>query len=253
MALSTFTNRSILAASIISVLGWMSPAQAIVLNGDFSNNLNQWETTGDVSISNGQALLTTASSTLEDDYPEPAGQFNFSGTEVIPIGELETFVGVNPLELGEYAIEGSALKQTFTVQAGDILSFSWQFLTNEETPDLFGTNDAAFIILKNLNSSSNVIRLADTNGVFSPSTTLGFSAATGVNTFKSQSLTAGNYILALAIAGDGDNNVTSALLVDNVKTQPGNAEPVPEPESILGLGTAICLFILKKMQLKKMK
>jgi hypothetical protein len=29
------------------------------------------------------------------------------------------------------AIEGSAIKQTFTANAGQTLSFSWNFLTNE--------------------------------------------------------------------------------------------------------------------------
>jgi hypothetical protein len=250
MALSTFTNRAILAASIISVLAWMNPSQAAILNGGFSNGLSQWETTGDVSIFEDKALLTNASSTLEDDFPAPAGEFNFSGTEVSYIGDLETFVGVNPFDLGEYATEGSALKQAFTAQAGDILSFNWKFLTNEEIPDVFGTNDAAFVILKNLDSAiSTVIRLGDTNGVFgSPSTNLGFAAETGMNIFKSQPLAAGNYLLGFAIVDDFDTSVTSALLVGDVKLQSDSTRTVPEPAMTLGLGAALGLLVLQKLQ-----
>ncbi|AFY48167.1 hypothetical protein Nos7524_2325 [Nostoc sp. PCC 7524] len=249
MTLSTFTNRAILT-SIISVLGWVTPAQAAILNGGFSNGLSQWETTGDVSIFQGQALLTNASSTLEDDFPEPAGKFNFSSTEVSYIGDLETFVGVNPFDLGEYATEGSALKQTFTAQAGDILSLNWKFLTNEETPDVFGTNDAAFVILKNLDSAiSTVIGLGDTNGVFgSPSTNLDFLAETGMNIFKSQPLAAGNYLLGFAIVDDFDTSVTSALLVGDVKLQSDITRTVPEPAMTLSLGAAFGLLVLQKLQ-----
>ncbi|MEQ8974822.1 MAG: hypothetical protein RIE73_31100 [Coleofasciculus sp. C1-SOL-03] len=154
MSISTFLQQKTASLAILlsfSSLALTTPSQAAILNGGFEDNLTDWMTVGDVSTQtdafnatptqgNSQALLTTASSTFPDDSPQPTGTFNFSGNEPATVGTpggLEDFLG---LPLGSlpgsngfftFPFEGSALKQTFSAQAGDVLSFDWNFLTND--------------------------------------------------------------------------------------------------------------------------
>jgi hypothetical protein len=243
MFTSSFAQRSIWITSIAGLISSGSvlcptTAQAAIINGDFSSGLIGWSSSGDVSIVGGQALLTTASSTQPDDFPDPTGTFNFSGDQVSDINPLETFLGVNPLDLGATATEGSGLKQQFTALAGERLSFSWQFLTNEDTPDAGFSNDAAFITLINLSTATPTITLlADTNSIFgAPTSGLGFAAETGTFTFRTGPLAAGNYLLGFSVIDDSDTSITSALLIGNVKTQ---TETVPEPVTTVGSLLAI--------------
>ena len=93
---------------------------------------------------------------------------------------LETFLGLavgtlDALSAGDVT-EGSAIKQTLTVSAGDSLSFDWNFLTNEDTPDFF--NDMAFY---SITDGTGAVLIADTfSAGFSGSGTV-FDEETGYN------------------------------------------------------------------------
>ena len=111
------------------------------------------------------------------------------------------------------ATQGSAIRQTVTVAAGTELSFDWNFLTDQDTPDA-AHNDFALVSI-----SPGTISLADTYSVFAPSAT-SFIEETGFNTFRYTFAEAGTYTVAIAVADAGDPSVDSGLLIDKPDLQP---------------------------------
>jgi len=232
----TILHNTLLAAAV--ALAFAAPAQAVT-NGSFESALTGWSAIGDVSIDNifvsqGNVgvLLGTASIDFEDDAPLlGAGQANFSGISAAPVGTVggvEDFIGLPMGGLdpdaanGIAAFEGSAIKQSFAVNAGDKLSFDWQFATIDPWQ-----GDYAFVTI-----NQTAYRLGDLASVSGVQNDIGFSTPA---TFSYTFTASGNVTLALGVVDVQDYNGTSALLVDNVQLA-----PVPEPESyamlLAGLG-----------------
>ena len=260
MSNSTFLNRatfniSFLSLFSFSILAFASPSQAVSL-GSFEGTTPfiDWEVSGDVSQQGtfpgipptdgiSQALLTTASTTVGDDLPDAVpGTFNFSGNDPTLAGTnpvLESFLGldVGALDLNSpsvQAIEGSAIKRTFTAQAGDILSFDWQFLTNDGEFLDFGPRDQAFVALYPVGSPSAPVTIATSIDVL-PASGTDFAHEVG-DRFTSTPLDAGDYFLGLGVVDGLGTDKTSALLVDNVLlTSPPSPSKIPEPTSVIGL------------------
>jgi opacity protein-like surface antigen len=166
---------------------------------------------GDVLAAGGSYTLTTAFN-ADDDAP-----FNISGSPAAWIDTLELAAGLpfHALDLGdEPAYEGSLVSQSFAVQAGDTLGFSWSFSTQET---LF--QDQAFVVL-----NGQLITLATRSNP-------GTVPAAFSHTFTSS----GTATLAFGVVDTGDFNGVSTLAVSNV-----TLAPVPEPASWLmalaGLG-----------------
>lgn len=215
----------------------ISPAFAVT-NGSFENGLNGWETLGDVASIDFQltdgvasALLTTASVDFEDDYPAAAGEFNGSGLPAAEVGVpdgIEDFVGLaigalDPdLDNGVAAYEGSAMRQSFSINAGDTLYFDWVLGSVD-----FLNPDYAFVVIDGL-----FTRLGDTGDLVNFDNGIGYTAPT---TFSHIFTLGGEITLAFGVVDVGDYNGSSALLVDNVRIA-----PVPEPETwamlLAGLG-----------------
>lgn len=179
----------------------LSAQSATVTNGDFQAGFGGWETTGTTNASAGEALLGTnlgiSDSSLE----------SFLG---LAAGTLDSLGNGN-------ATNGSAIKQTIAVKAGDILTFDWKFSTDDYLP----FNDFSFFSI-----SSNVLELADINLV-------GNYGATALETLSYKFHNAGSYTLGFGVVNVSDTVGNSQLLVDNVKIN--SAASVPEPASILGL------------------
>jgi hypothetical protein len=158
--------------------------------------------------------------------------------------ELETFLELSSESLTSLgAIEGSAIKQIITVNAGDSLSFDWNFLSDDFQNDDY--NDFAFFSL------TNITKLANT---FSPTV---FSFSRLFNQTEYQSYTynfqvAGTYALGFGVADVGDDTVNSALLVDNLKLY-NIPQAIPEPGSIYGICIAIKLGFCLKNKMGKSK
>ena len=200
-------------------------ASADFVNGGFeSGGLSGWQSIGTGEVVSGgfgippaagifQALLTN----------HPAGSLGVS------VGQVEAFLGVSSGaldSLGSGSVtQASALKQTITANAGDIISFSWNFLTNED-PLSAGTNDFAFFSIVPGTPST----LANTFSSLSPSSSSIFSFDSGYSVFTVQILSAGTYTVGFGVADSGDTDISSALLLDNVKL---TTSAVPEPTSIL--------------------
>lgn len=222
------------AAALLAAGVLAAPAHAAVVNGNFGAGLTGWATLGDVAAVNG-ATLTTASLDV-DDAPAGAAAFNVSGTAAAPVGVpggVESFVGL-PLggldpdpASGSWAFEGSALKQTLAVKAGDTLSFDWLFSSQEDP--LAGMNDFAFVLI-----GQSLFTLAD---VFGGATGSHFSTTFGAD---------GNVDLAFGIVDVNDYVGTSSLSLANIRLAAANQ--LPEPGSLaLGLG-GLALLARRKLQ-----
>lgn len=177
--------------------------------GDFSG----WTTLGSTNIKtvaygsnppegNFQSLLSTGGTAFNDSI-------------------VEKFLGLNAGSLNKLeksATSGSALQQTFTAKAGDVLTFDWNFLTNEVLPPI-NYSDFAFVSINSQSDpSSNILsELANaTTSQFTTSQTP-FFEETGLHSFSYIIPKTGTYTLGLGVSDAGDTTRTSGLLIDNVK------------------------------------
>jgi len=208
---------------------------ATLINGGFeTGDFTGWTTLGETSIETSafgsgptqgtsQASLSTAGATFESSIIE-----EFLGLE---IGSLTNFgIPLDPFRLpngdpfpGGIATQGSAIRQTFTANAGNILTFDWNFLTNETA--LFpALNDFSFVSISSLQDLASTTFPA----VISPMTR--FFQETGFQPFSFTIPTTGTYTLGIGVTDWRDTTKDSVLLVDNVQLA-----SVPEPTSTLGL------------------
>ncbi|MDD3353281.1 PEP-CTERM sorting domain-containing protein [Zoogloea sp.] len=216
--------KNLLAGLLLAAFG---NAHAALVNGTFDTDLSGWSALGDVAVVNGSAVLTTAS--LEDDDGAGPAARNLSGTAAALVGVpggLESFAGLplGALDLNSWSFEGSALRQTLTVAAGDTLSFAWDF----SSLDTF-MNDFAFVMV-----DGQVNVLAHVLG------------GTGSGLFSQTFLNGGSFDLVFGVADEGDYVGTSFLSIDQVSLRSA-ASSVPEPTSLaLGLGALGLLAALRR-------
>ena len=195
---------------------------AVIVNDGFeTGDFTGWSTIGKAEIKTADFGIKPAEGTY---YAALSTMF-----DTVPGSNLESFLGLAPGSLnalGQGNIEqGSAIKKTFTAKAGDVLTFDWNFMTNELESTLVGSNkDFAFLTLSPLPS-----KLADTSASFVTSLTP-FLNETGFQAFSTKISTAGIYTFGFGVVNVGDPMFDSALAVDNVKLA-----AVPEPTSVLGI------------------
>ena len=149
--------------------------------------------------------------------------------------DLEGFLGLTPGSLNGLGnggvTQGSAIKQAITAAAGDVLTFSWNFLTSESTPSSF--NDFGFFSV--VNGSADLTTLANTNSVFQLSP-IPFFEETGYQSFSYTFASAGTYTLGFGVVDVGDTSFNSALLLDGF-----SSTPIPTPAllpGLIGMGVA---------------
>jgi hypothetical protein len=250
---------------------------ATLVNGNFeSGNLTGWTTLGENSIETSafrssptqgtyQALLSTEGASFADPILE-----EFLGLEA---GSIDSLVPLPPIRQDTPTIvppqqpgQSSAIQQTFTAKAGDILSFDWNFLTNEfPNPLRSSLPDFSFVSISSPSNSINC--LAELAYVFAGTppgqtcantiptidlrtSTTQFFQETGFQTFSYTIPTTGTYTLGIGVTNKFDNFNDSGLLIDNVRLT-----SVPDPStvlSLLGLGGLGCLSVLKRFVLQKL-
>lgn len=189
-------------------------------NGSFETaDFEDWNTIGDTSIETKdlgifptegtyQALITSGES-------DAGGSVIDSDLEEfldLASGSLDNFVGSD-------AYEGSAIKQTLTLEAGDVVSFDWNFLTDENTPDT-DYNDTAFLSVNGF-----TLELADTGSDFIDANNVdGFNEQTDFQTLTFTVAKAGTYTMGFGVVDVGDDNFDSGLAIDNITVQPSSGE-----------------------------
>lgn len=271
--------RSALFTTIAVLVSLVLPttAKAEIANGGFEDDFTGWEAIGDYRVEtsnfgsepvegNSQAFLSTA---FDEVINVDASGNVIVGGNAVPATFISNYAEVESLEgflstssfLGDNSlnsiataqpIEGSAVKQTFAAEAGEIVSFSWNFLTNESTGataiDDFtypNFNDFAFAVVQS-DSGSDFFNLADTVSNFGNSST-SFEQETGTNSFAYKVPSSGNYTLAIGVVDVGEPTRTSGLLIDRVET-------VPEADSTIGVVSLLFLgtgwTVIKSRKLK---
>lgn len=249
MANYTLLKLSILAAHIVSLvslstLGGANPSQAAIINGGFeTGDFTGWSRIGESFIDTSEfgsgptersfdaLLLTGAAEDGELGSVSDSAIESFLG---LASGTLDSLIGAD-------AFEGSAIKQTFTAQAGDILRFDWNFLSTEAAPETEGFNDFAFVAINGIAS-----QVADTSSSFFSSSSNDFDEETGFQTFSYTVTSDGTYTLGFGVLDTGDDIMGSGLLVDDVQL-------VPEPASVLGLLAFAALAAGSALKSKKQK
>lgn len=210
----------------LSILG--STSFAAIVNGGFEDTPtfvgSGWDTLGVTAISgnyfgvaapsgNNQALLRTGD--------------GGSGGIGESVANLAAFLQVSQADINAVApnaFNGSAIRQTINVSAGDTLEFEYNFMTTEGS-----AVDAAFISLGPTGAPPTLF-VANTN---SPSTNdpVGiFPRQTGYKDFSHSFAVGGSYVLGIVVVNATDAVGQSGLLIDNVRVA------VPEPSALAGLG-----------------
>lgn len=236
-------TRSLMLAGLFAVAVSAQAAPISFTNPGFeAGDLSGWNTLGTV-IATPSTSVTTFDGTVWSIFAADTtmAQLNASG---VGIDTIESTLGItsgtlnalNTNPSGGNLTNGSALYQSFTGNAGDTISFAWNYVATDYIP----FNDPAFAILIG-KSGAEVTVLASIHGL---GTAVGTSGNSGWQTFNATLATAGDYTLAFVTTNDKDTILSSVLHIDNA---PGTCQPncppingVPEPGALalLGIGFA---------------
>ena len=196
-------------------------------NGGFeTGDLSGWGSIGDalvVDASFGTPPAAPVFQALISNGPSPGNRFNppnifsFSGTNSVDAGVLEAFFGLpfptlRVIPSQQPAAEGSGIVQSFTAQAGDVLSFHWNHLTDERlfNPPFPGGFDFSFAVLDGV-----VMILGDSTAALVESPTI-FLEESGFRRFEVVIPTTGVHLLGFGVVDTVDTQSLTALLIDRV-------------------------------------
>jgi len=216
---------------------------AVVTNGGFESGLTGWTSAG-----NAVALGTVAGTPVVNPFGSSHGLVSSGdggvGDVSLTVSALASALNLSPgtiSALGANAFRGSAVSQVLTnVNVGDVLTFSWNFLTNETTPSL-NSNDFSFFSLGQTGGLSTAVLLANTNSAFTPIVNGPFSAQTGYQSTQFTFTVAGDYTLGFGAMNVPDGFGNSGLLIDQV-----SITAVPEPTSLAAVGLGGLLLSLRR-------
>ena len=132
---------------------------------------------------------------------------------------------------------GTAITQSVTVSAGQVLSFRWNYVTRESDVEI-GFNDYSFVVI-----GGTAVRLMASNdpengpltGPIVETSAGEAYRTTGYQTFNFTFNSAGTFNIGVGVTNVGDLGVSSGLMVDNFVIA---AVPEPTTWALLGLTAA---------------
>jgi hypothetical protein len=217
----------------VSALFLVSQAQAAIVNGGFeTGNYTGWSTIGTNAVVNS----TFGTGPVEGAFQSLSTTGARPGVRPASQSALETFLGLRAGTLDLFGngnvFEGSAIKQTISMRTGETLSFSWNFLTDEFTPDPNFSDFAFFMALNGV-----VTELADTGFPVFVDSPSAFFEETGFFTETLLNSSARTFTLGFGVVDVRDTILDSGLLIDAVRI---GSVSVPEPGtlSLIAIGLA---------------
>jgi len=126
---------------------------------------------------------------------------------------------------------GSAIKQSFSGDVGNVLLFQWNYLTSDKdfAP---GCCDFSFVVL-----DGSISLLGYFGSPLPPSSTSFFLYETGYQLFATTLATSGIHTVAFGVVQTYDDIIDSGILIDSVRV-------IPEPSSWLLLLSGFALLAL---------
>jgi len=229
----------------LSTAGVACQAQ-LVTNGDFESGLSSWTTAGDAQTQASGYGLTPVSGASQALVINDSNNTGALAT-TIP-SAIAALLGLNTTALSTVstgaAVEGSAIAQQVTVQAGQTLTFNWDFATAATLSTSANNNDYGFLSVAPVGHpelatvvSLDSVRTLSGAGAqsfgFGTSANIKFqSGHSGYQSGQFQFSTGGTYLIGFGVMDVGATATLSAafgdsgLFVDNV-----NLTPVPEPKA----------------------
>jgi len=183
---------------------------SLINQGFETGDLTGWNTIGEVSAV-GQTNVTTSNNTnylISPNETTMAFLDSFGST----VSEIETFLGLGSGSLNTASnaslTNGSAISQSFSANAGDTISMSWNYAARDYIP----YTDPSFAVLVAPDGTAIVDVLASTTG---PGLVTGSDGISGVFTFAEQLSQSGEYTLGFAVANSGDTVLNATLFIDD--------------------------------------
>lgn len=223
----------ILAALGLCVSGSVAGVtRGAVVNGDFElGTLSGWTVMGAGSVQTAALGITPPAGTYQG-FIETTGNYTALAPAVVASLGVP---GSAIIGLGAGTpTNGTGISQSITVSAGDVLTYDWNFIS-DELNETATYNDFAFLTI----SGSAYLLASRNSSVWDwSSPPAGFDGqtnwATGTYTFAS----AGTYTIGFGVLNVGDSGHNSALLLDSV----GIAVPEPGLAPVLSLAGMAMLY-----------
>jgi hypothetical protein len=233
-----------------------SVVAATFINGNFdTGNLDGWSSAGDVkavAVATGsgfQAVLTNAAKTNQDDFPASIGALNVSGVDPVAVGSisgldgflnLSSYLAANGTSLLDLALvsatEGSAISQSINLNAGETLSFRWDFATADNVE-----GDYAFVLINGQKTVlANLLSSNPNASLVNP-----LISNTGPQLYSFTALASGAYAVAVGLVDVNDFGSSSMLTVGEFAV---SAVPEPSQWAAMIAGLLLVSRFVKRSQ-----